>query len=60
MDSKVSLVVEPNTHNKDHNNSTGELTLATYSNSESTLLTYISIFKTLWAQTELKQKLSLR
>ena len=60
MDSKVSLVVEPNTNNKDHNNSTGELTLATYSNSESTLLAYISIFKTLWAQTELKQKLSLR
>ena len=51
---------EPNTNNKDHNNSTGELTLATYSNSESTLLVYISIFKTLWAQTELKQKLSLR
>jgi hypothetical protein len=60
VDSKVSSVEEPNTNNKDHNNSTGELTLATYSNSESTLLDYISIYETLWAQTELKQKLSFR
>jgi hypothetical protein len=28
--------------------------LATYSNSEATVLTYISIFETLWAQAELK------
>jgi hypothetical protein len=30
--------------------------LATHSNSESTVLTYISIFETLWAQAELKLK----
>lgn len=51
----VSLVEEPNTNNKGENNSS-DLVLATYSNSESTLLAYISIFETLWAQTELKQK----
>ena len=28
--------------------------MATYSNNESTVLTYISIFETLWAQAELK------
>jgi hypothetical protein len=28
--------------------------LATYSNSESTILTYASIFETLWAQAEVK------
>ncbi len=56
VDSKVSLVEEPNTNNKEENNSTGDLVLATYSNSEATLLAYISIFETLWAQTELKQK----
>ena len=48
---------ESKTNNKKvNNNSNGYLTLATYSNSESTLLAYISIFETLWAQTELKQK----
>ncbi len=60
MDSKVSLVEEPNTNNKNNkwgNNSNGDLALATYSNSESTLLAYISIFETLWTQTELKQRI---
>ena len=57
VDSKVVLVEESKTNNKKvNNNSNGYLTLATYSNSECTLLAYISIFETLWAQTELKQK----
>ena len=34
--------------------SNGPLPLATYSNSESTVLSYTSIFETLWTQTELK------
>jgi hypothetical protein len=59
VDSKVSLVEEPNTNNKADNNPNNDLVLATYSNSESTLLAYISIFETLWTQTELKQKLHL-
>ena len=58
VDSKVSLVEEPNTDNKKDKNPNNDLALATYSSSESTLLAYISIFETLWAQTELKQKLS--
>ena len=53
VDSKVSLVEELKAQSE-NNNSDGELTLATYSNSESTVLTYSSIFETLWAQMELK------
>jgi hypothetical protein len=33
-------------------NPDGGLSLVTYSNSNSTVFTYISIFETLWAQTE--------
>ena len=36
--------------------STEVLGLATYSNSESTVLSYASIFETLWIQVELKDK----
>ncbi|HEY7570102.1 MAG TPA: hypothetical protein VH796_01915 [Nitrososphaeraceae archaeon] len=43
IDSKVSLIDEANTYNKEGNKN---LALATYSNSESTLLDYISIFET--------------
>jgi two-component system, OmpR family, sensor histidine kinase VicK len=53
VDSKVSLVEELKAQSE-NNNSDGELTLATYSNSESTVLTYSSIFETLWAQMDLK------
>jgi hypothetical protein len=49
VDSKVSLVEEPS-----KSNSNNALTLTTYSNSDSTVITYISIFEKLWAQTELK------
>ena len=52
MDSKVSLVEELKAYHNNNNNSNGILPLATYSNSESTVLTYTSIFETLWAQTE--------
>jgi two-component system, OmpR family, sensor histidine kinase VicK len=51
VDSKVSLVEELKAYHN-NNNSNGELSLATYSNSESTVLTYTSIFETLWVQTE--------
>jgi hypothetical protein len=47
VDSKVSLVEEPNNGDKKINISNGDLALATYSNSESTLLAYISIFEIL-------------
>ena len=55
VDSKVSLVEELKACNKSSNsNSNVEISLVTYSNSDSTLFTYISIFETLWAQTKSK------
>jgi two-component system, OmpR family, sensor histidine kinase VicK len=51
VDSKVSLVEELKAYHN-NNNSNAVLPLATYSNSESTVLTYTSIFETLWVQTE--------
>ena len=56
VDSKIVLVEESKTNDKVNNNSNSYLTMATYSNSESTLLAYSSIFETLWAQTELKRE----
>ena len=53
VDSKVSLVEELKAYHNNNNNSNEVLPLATYSNSESTVLTYTSIFETLWAQTEI-------
>jgi two-component system, OmpR family, sensor histidine kinase VicK len=51
-DTKLSLAIEVNNDNaKTTNEAIG---LATYSNSESTVLTYISIFETLWVQSEAK------
>jgi two-component system sensor histidine kinase VicK len=58
VDSKASLVEEElKSYNNKNNNSNEALSLATYPNSESTVLTYISIFETLWTQTELKIKI---
>lgn len=59
VDSKVSLVEEElKAHNnKNKNNSNQALSSATYSNSESTVLAYISIFETFWTQTESKIKM---
>jgi len=53
VDSKVSLVEELKAYHK-NDNSNEALCLATYSNSESTVLTYISIFETLWNQTDIQ------
>jgi two-component system, OmpR family, sensor histidine kinase VicK len=51
-DRRLSLTIEVN---DDTRKTTNEAVgLATHSNSESTVLTYISIFETLWAQAELK------
>jgi hypothetical protein len=58
VDSKLSLVEEePKAYNKDNNNSNEKISLATFSNSESTILAYTSIFETLWTQTELEIKM---
>ena len=51
-DSKLSLAIEIN---NDNAKTTSEATgLATHSNSEATVLTYVSIFETLWAQSQVK------
>jgi hypothetical protein len=58
VDSKLSLVEEePKAYIKDNNNSNEKISLATFSNSESTILAYISIFETLWTQTQLEIKM---
>jgi signal transduction histidine kinase len=54
-DKKYSLAIELKDDTKQ--TSTEAIGLATYSNSQSTVLSYVSIFESLWAQTELYQKL---
>lgn len=51
IDKKFSLAVELKDDTKD--NSYDAIGLATYSNSRSTVLSYVSIFESLWNQTEL-------
>jgi signal transduction histidine kinase len=55
VDKKYSLAVELKDDTKQ--TSHGAIGLATYSNSPSTVLSYVSIFESLWTQTELYQKL---
>jgi hypothetical protein len=51
-DTTLSLTIEINNDNSKTTNEA--IGLATHSNSESTVLTYVSIFETLWAKTEVK------
>ncbi len=53
-DRELSLVIELKDDNKE--NSSDAIGLATYSNSEATILSYASIFETLWIQSELQQR----
>jgi hypothetical protein len=55
VDKKYSLAVELKDDTKQTSNEA--IGLATYSNSQSTVLSYASIFESLWRQTELYQKL---
>jgi signal transduction histidine kinase len=55
IDKVVSLVVELKDDTKE--SSYEAMGLATYSNSKSTVLSYVSIFETLWMQTELYEQL---
>jgi two-component system, OmpR family, sensor histidine kinase VicK len=50
-DTTFSFVIEVNNDTAQTTNEA--IGLATYSNSESTVLSYVSIFETLWTQTEL-------
>jgi signal transduction histidine kinase len=55
VDRKYSLIIELNDDSKD--DSYEAIGLATYSNSKSTVLSYASIFESLWMQSELYQQL---
>lgn len=58
VDRRYSLVVELKDDTKD--TSLEAIGLATYSNSKSTVLSYVSMFETLWLQTELSDLLKIR
>jgi two-component system sensor histidine kinase VicK len=58
VDKTYSLVVELKDDSKD--NLEEAIGLATYSNSKSTVLSYISIFDTIWKQSELREELIIR
>ena len=57
IDRKLSLSVELKDDTKD--NSYEAIGLATYSNSTPTVLSYVSIFESLWTQTELYEELKV-
>lgn len=57
VDKKYSLAVELKDDTKD--TSLEAIGLATYSNSNSTVLSYVSMFETLWLQTESSERLKL-
>jgi two-component system, OmpR family, sensor histidine kinase VicK len=57
VDKKFSLVVELKDDTKEA--SYDAIGLATYSNSKSTVLSYVSIFESLWKQVELYEKIKL-
>ncbi|HYZ59155.1 MAG TPA: hypothetical protein VE544_05815 [Nitrososphaeraceae archaeon] len=50
VDNELSLVIEEKKYEED------PVGIATYSNSESTVLSYASIFENLWIQSEIKQQ----
>jgi two-component system, OmpR family, sensor histidine kinase VicK len=57
-DRKYSIVVELRDDSKEK--SEDAIGLATYSTSKSTVLSYVSIFETLWRQSELRNELMIR
>ena len=55
VDNEFSIAIEINDDANNKNKSFSEsIGMATYSNSQSTVLSYASIFETLWVQAELK------
>jgi two-component system, OmpR family, sensor histidine kinase VicK len=54
MDNEISLIIELKDDTKD--NSIEAAGLATYSNSEATVLSYVSIFEILWIESEIYSK----
>ena len=58
VDRMNSLAIELKDDTKDYPEQA--IGLATYSNSRSTVLSYVSIFETLWRQSELREELTVR
>jgi hypothetical protein len=58
IDTRYLLVVEYNTSNDTISDSYNSVAIATYSNSEATVLSYASIFETLWVKSELVKQSS--
>ena len=56
VDKELCLTAEVKDDDNEHDSTIEVLGLATYSNSDSTVLSYASIFETLWIQAELKDK----
>ncbi len=56
VDKELCLTAEIKDDDNEYDSTVEVLGLATYSNSESTVLSYASIFETLWIQAELKDK----
>lgn len=54
IDNEFSLIIELRDDTKDNSNEA--VRLVTYSNSEATVLSYSSIFETLWIESELHNK----
>ncbi|HEY9388117.1 MAG TPA: HAMP domain-containing sensor histidine kinase [Nitrososphaeraceae archaeon] len=60
VDRKLSLAVELKDNTRRYDSSSyGIIGLATYSNSKATVLSYVSIFETLWKQTEMYEQLKV-
>ncbi len=56
VDKEPCLTAEIKDDDNEYDSTVEVLGLATYSNSESTVLSYASIFETLWIQAELRGK----
>jgi signal transduction histidine kinase len=60
VDKKLSLAVELKDNTRRYDSSSyGIIGLAPYSNSKATVLSYVSIFETLWKQTEMYEQLKI-
>jgi two-component system, OmpR family, sensor histidine kinase VicK len=57
VDRKYSLIMELKDNSKEAITTAAALGWSTYSNSQATVLSYLSIFETLWTQTELYEQL---
>ncbi len=57
VDRKYSLIMELKDNSKETISTAAAIGWSTYSNSQATVLSYVSIFETLWRQTELYEQL---